>query len=283
MPLTGWGNGSRKTINYKQRKKNKQKINLDINQSFNWTVVLNNKWLHPLYKIKPEKFTQRGKLRKKLDGKFTIGTKHLHRAGEVPQKIKDILIGCLLGDASGEKSRQAKTPLFSFKQGIIHADYLYFLYFSFLNWGYTSSNVPIPLLTKDSKGKTHQYLRFRTLSIPDLAFIYEMFYTEINGVKKKIVPININKFFNPRVLAYWIMDDGSWAKSGILLHSNNFTLCEVECLVKLLTEKYNLRITIRKKGKNHIIYIHAESITIVKNLVLKYMHPSFYYKLGINK
>lgn len=72
-----------------------------------------------------------------------------------------------------------------------------------------------------------------------------MFYTEIKGVNKKIVPINIKKFFNPRVFAYWIKDEGSWTKSGILLHTNNFNLFEVECLVKLLKEIYSLRITIR--------------------------------------
>jgi hypothetical protein len=191
------------------------------------------------------------------------------------------LIGCLLGDASGEKLRYAKTPIFSFKQGIVHADYLYFLYYKFTFWGYTCSNVPIPMITKDSKGKNHQFLRFRTLAIPSLSWIYNFFYNKINNIKTKIVPVNIESYFNPRVLAYWITDDGSWARSGILLHTNCFILSDVERLAKLLQNTYNLRVTIRNKGKNHIIYIYAESISIVKSLVLKYTHPSIYFKLGL--
>lgn len=68
-------------------------------------------------------------------------------------KNKIYFIICLLVYAFGEKSHKAKTPRFSFKQKIIHADYLYFLYFTFLIWGYTNYKLPIPLLTKDSKGK----------------------------------------------------------------------------------------------------------------------------------
>lgn len=220
-------------------------------------------------------------MRKPDSGRFTVGTKLLHRSGKVPKKIQDILIGCLLGDAYGEKTSKAITSYFVFRQGMIHAEYLYFLYFTFAFWGYTSSNVPIPQLTKDGKGNSHQALRFRTLSIPSLSWIYNMFYSNLDGKTKKIVPSNLNTYLNPRVLAYWIMDDGSWTKSGILLHCNSFDLSEVQRLAKLLQELFNLRVTIRNKGKAYILYIHAESIPVVRELTLKYMHPKFYYKIGI--
>lgn len=93
---------------------------------------------------------------------------------------------------------------------MIHADYLYFLYFIFTNWGYTSSNVPIPFSaspSQDGKGNTHLALRFRTLAVPSLSYIYNMFCLN----NKKIVPSNIGDFLNARALAFWIMDGDSWA------------------------------------------------------------------------
>lgn len=208
-----------------------------------------------------------------------IGTQKPYRKGEVPSKIQDILIGCLLGDASGELGAKGKTPCFAFKQGMVHANYLYFLYFVFSNWGFTAqgTSVPIPFSTKDNKGNLHLALRFRTLAAPNLSYLYDMFYNN----KKKIVPRNIAEILNARALAYWIMDDGSWAGSGVLLHTNNFVLSDVELLAKTLKEKFNLQLTIRVKGNNHIIYIRAESIKHLISLVKPYIRPEFFYKLGI--
>jgi hypothetical protein len=135
---------------------------------------------------------------------------------------------------------------------------------------------------KDGKGKTHLSLRFRTLSIPSLSWIYNMFYINKNGINIKIVPSNLSEFLNARVLAYWIMDDRSWTGSGIFLHCNSFNLSDVQKLAKLLQENFNLAITIRKKNNYNIIYIHAKSIPIIIKLVKPYMHSTFFYKLGLN-
>jgi hypothetical protein len=104
-----------------------------------------------------------------------------------------------------------------------------------------------------------------------------MFYLN----NKKIVPSNIGDFLNARALAFWIMDDGSWAGSGVLLHCNNFTLSDVKLLANVLKESFNLRVTVRVKGENHILYIHAESIKLLISLVKQYIRPEFLYKLGI--
>lgn len=198
-------------------------------------------------------------------------------ADQFLKKIVEMLIRRLLGDASGELQAKGKTPTICFKQSIIHANYLYFLYFIFLFLGYTSSNVTIPRYTKDSAENTYQYLKFRTLAIPSLSWIFEMFYP--NG--PKIVPHNISDYFNSRVLAFWLMDDGSWSGSGILLHCNSFSLSYVQRLAELLRNKFQFKGSLRAKGNKHLIYIHAGSIPSLRTLVKPYMHKSFYYKLGI--
>lgn len=199
-------------------------------------LILYKNWLHPLFIEDPIKYTQRGRIRTPTGGRFQPGSKLPHRTDPVPQKIIDILIGTLLGDCGGELSKNAVTPIFHFKQSIKHSDYIYFLYFTFVFWGYTSSKSPIPKNTLDSKGNTHKYLDFRTLSIPSLSWIYYMFYPK--GIK--IVPINLEKYLNRRVLAYWICDDGSWTGSGIKLHTNNFTKSDTIKLCTILNSKFGI-------------------------------------------
>lgn len=100
---------------------------------FNITNLLRKlPWLHRLHKENPSKYTQRGKLRHPTDGQFTPGTNLVHRDGLVPQKILYILIGTLLKDCGGELEKKGVTAIYHFKQGVVHTEYIYLFYFSFL-------------------------------------------------------------------------------------------------------------------------------------------------------
>lgn len=178
-----------------------------------------------------------------------------YRKGPIPQphKILEILIGTLLGDAYGEKMKKGVTPYFQFKQSFIHANYLYYLYFTLAFLGYSSNNVPLPKKTSDSKGGLHTYLSFRTLAIPELSWIYYLFY--VNGVK--VISEDLIYYLNGRVLAYWIIDDGSWTGSGILIHCNSFSESNVFLLVKMLNDKFGIKVSVRPKYNSHIIYIYS--------------------------
>jgi ubiquinol-cytochrome c reductase cytochrome b subunit len=201
----------------------------------------------------------------------------------VPKKIQDILIGCLLGDCGGEMQKNGINPCFAFKQSIIHIDYIFYLYFIFLHWGYVQP-FAIPLIrnTRNTRGNVHKYLRFRTITSPNLLSIYNLFYNTENGIRLKRVPSNLELLLTPRALALWIMDDGSKDGSGILLHTNSFKYEEVLYLIKRLKEKYRLECVPRKNLDKHIIYIKAISMPMLIKIVVRHIHPHFYYKLGIN-
>jgi LAGLIDADG DNA endonuclease family protein len=77
------------------------------------------------------------------------------------------------------------------------------------------------------------------------------------------------------------MDDGSKEGSGVLLHTNSFTYEEVLLLISALKNKYNIESKPRKKYDKHIIYINSKSVPLLIKLVKVYMHPIFYYKIGI--
>jgi len=234
-------------------------------------------------KKNPLMYTSKGAMRQIFPNPFNYPpVKPKLKNDTVPEKIQDILIGCLLGDCGGKMAKKAKNPCFAFKQSVKHIDYIYFIYFIFLHWGYAQPYaVPIIRKTTDSKGSTHGYVRFRTITTINLLKLYNMFYKLDSGKRIKIVPDNLKDFLTPRALAFWIMDDGSKGGKGILLHTNSFMYKEVLLLISILKDKFNIDSRPRKKYNRFIIYIEAKSVPTVIKLVKIYMHPTFYYKIGI--
>ena len=76
------------------------------------------------------------------------------------------------------------------------------------------------------------------------------------------------------------MDDGTFKSPGLIIATNCFTKQEVELLVKALKNKFNITSSLHKNSANYQIYIKAESMPLLKNLVLPYVVPSMHYKLG---
>ncbi|RUP43424.1 homing endonuclease [Jimgerdemannia flammicorona] len=164
----------------------------------------------------------------------------------VPQKICDILVGSLLGDAyaSPHGKGEGNTRI-EFKQGMMHFDYLIFIWFQFLFWGFTTAFVPFPKPTGDGRGGTHPTVRFRTRRLEVLNPFRDLFY--LDGVK--IVPAIIGQLLTARAFAYWICDDGGYLASGMLLHTNAFTKSDVELLIFVLNTNFGIKANIRVKGK----------------------------------
>lgn len=79
------------------------------------------------------------------------------------------------------------------------------------------------------------------------------------------------------------MDDGGWVGYGLRISTNSLSLEVVKDFSDLLKYKYDLNNVIQSKGNNnqYEIYIKAESILILKQLILSHMHESLIYKLGI--
>jgi ubiquinol-cytochrome c reductase cytochrome b subunit len=61
---------------------------------------------------------------------------------------------------------------------------------------------------------------------------------------KKVFKLN-PIYLTPLALAIWIMDDGDWTKYGIRIATNYFELREVEFLIKVLKNKFNLDCTVQ--------------------------------------
>jgi len=74
--------------------------------------------------------------------------------------------------------------------------------------------------------------------------------------KNKIVLLDIECHLNSISLAYWICVDGPLVKNGgITLCTDDYTLVEVELLIKALINKFNMKCTIHYKKVKLIGYI----------------------------
>ena len=114
--------------------------------------------------------------------------------------------------------------------------------------------------------------------LPCFNYLWDLFYKD----KIKIVPSNIGDLLTEVGLAYWIMDDGGLGSNDTLnLHTESYTLDEVNLLIEVL--KRNFTINSRKSLKRPqqwIIVIPKKEVPKVADLTMSYMHPSMYYKIG---
>ena len=180
------------------------------------------------------------------------------------KELKEISVGLLLGDLYGEKQKTSINIRFVFNQGIIHKDYLFHLFELFQDYCPSDPKIGNHLSDKIT-GKVHSSIRFSTYSLPCFNEYYDLFYP--NGIKKKVVPLNIGALLTPLGLAYWICDDGNNDRGAVRLCTNCFTHDEVKLLVSVLTDKINLRCSINKAGNGFIIRISQKSLPVLLALL----------------
>jgi hypothetical protein len=81
------------------------------------------------------------------------------------------------------------------------------------------------------------------------------------------------------------MDDGGFTGSGLKLFTNAYNLEEINLLIDALDKNFSIKATINfsnKEKSQYTLYISKKQLPLVKNLVIKYMHPDMLYKLNID-
>ena len=191
--------------------------------------------------------------------------------------IISILFGNLLGEGYAEYRNKGTGTRFCFYQENSHAAYLTWLHGLLADLGYCNTNTPEIQRRLGKNGIVRKIIRFKTWTYSSFNWIQDLWY--INHVK--IVPSVIGDYLTPLALAIWIMDDGGKVGNGLKLSTNSFTYLDCTLLVKVLYENFHLKSSIQSAGKDnqYIIYIWKESIPLLRQIVLPYVHPSMKYKL----
>jgi hypothetical protein len=83
------------------------------------------------------------------------------------------------------------------------------------------------------------------------------------------------------------MDDGSFTvlRSGLKLHTNAFTLEELNLLIEALNKNFSIKATInisKREKAQYTLYNSKSQLQLVRDLVKDHMHEDMMYKLNIN-
>ncbi|RYE14051.1 MAG: hypothetical protein EOP34_07425 [Rickettsiales bacterium] len=199
---------------------------------------------------------------------------------DIPQTLRDTIIGLILGDLHVRKRWENGNTSLNFKQSTINQLYIEHLYSLFQC--YCASSPKVRDARLKTKTKTFYTVSFDTLTYPAFNYYADLFYEN----KVKIVPKNIETLLTARGLAYWFMDDGGADRSGFMLYTNNFAYTDIELLTNALKSKFELDCTIHSRKevlnrskKAYMIYIKATSRDAFIALVKPYIIPHFEYKL----
>jgi len=196
----------------------------------------------------------------------------------LPENLKEILVGVLLGDGYSQKPKGCVNVIFKFKQSIIHKDYLLHLYelFKFLCPSAFKIEVSLP---HAKTGKTYSSVYFNTYTLACFKELYVMFYP----AGSKIIPLTIGELITPLSLAYWIADDGCWHKTNqsVTLCTDSFSLAEVELLINVLNEKFNLKCYKCRRGSSYRIIIPSYSIPVLQSLLKDIIPSMMQHKIGL--
>jgi hypothetical protein len=225
---------------------------------------------------------------------------------ELTEIQKEVLIGCLLGDANLSTETQGRTWRLRMLHGEKQKDYIEAKYQIFKE--FCGTGVSAYVTKPDTRtGKPSTRYSFNTLVYPCFRHYGNMFYgTDL--IKK--VPSNIHQLLTGRVLAYWFMDDGALKAAntlGVRFCSESFSVEDNERLSNALKDKFGLLVTVPKhrisrsllpslcvhevqkpnaqneSESNRRLYISAKSYSTFKDLVYEYMkeHPTMLYKLPV--
>lgn len=192
------------------------------------------------------------------------------------QREHDLIIGSLLGDASIRQ--REKNSCFRVSHSLKQKDYINFKFNLLKNFKFSEFKET----KRKIKKKNIDVIDLSTHTHPVFNYYRNLFYK--NG--KKIITKDMLNKLNPRSLAFWICDDGSYnnRQGYIVLCTNSFSLNEHRLMKKLFNERFGLDPTIGfRDGKYYYLRFKQEDskklIEIIKSFIPKCMS----YKIGGNK
>lgn len=197
----------------------------------------------------------------------------------MPDDIKNVLIGILLGDAHiMKRSSTGNARLMYAQTAVAHKTYFQYVY-SFFQSFCAKDYITQTRVSRDKRtNKIYSSISFTTMQLPCFNVFRELFY--VSNVKT--VPTNIYETLTPKGLAFWMMDDGSKQGKGLHISVYAFSNEDVDKLMFVLQDKFNLKCSIHYNRDNKPrIFIFKESMDDLITLVKPYFISEMLYKLGL--
>lgn len=203
----------------------------------------------------------------------------------LPKYLHEVMIGLLLSDGSLEITSKTSSARLSVVFGLKHASYLLHLYSLFEP--YINGGPDVASVYNKKTKSNNVVIKFKTQSLLSLVYYYNLFYKlNSNGKYVKCIPVNIDLLVTPVVLAHLIMGDGNLKLPDLIIriYTNSFTKEEVERLALAITNKLNIRTrAVHDRNGQYMLAISKDQLPLVRVLLTAHMHPSMYYKLGLEQ
>ncbi len=206
--------------------------------------------------------------------------KEVKKKIRIKKKLKEVIVGVLLGDGTLESQDKGKTYRLKIEHSLKQKDYVDWLYSHLKE---LSLSPPKKKVRKD-RGKERISYGFSTLSLGGLRFFAHQFYDRKTG--EKVVPKIIKKLLTPKALAIWFMDDGSIKSrrhKGFILHTLGFKKRDVKKLQEALKEKFGLETRIHRQKKykktKWRLYIPGREREKFLKIIKPYLIPQMLYKI----
>jgi len=194
----------------------------------------------------------------------------------VTQEEHDLIIGSLMGDASIRQ--REKNSCFRFSHSIYQKQYCKFKKSILDNFNISEFRE----VKRKIRDRFIYAIDYATKTHPVFNYYRNLFYK--NG--RKIINLKILNQLNPRSLAIWICDDGSYSKTQgyIILYTNSYNLVEHQLIKKFFEEKFDLSPTIGfRDNKYYYLRFKKEDTQKLIKLIEPFIPESMIYKIGVSK
>jgi hypothetical protein len=244
-------------------------------------------------------------------------TKAINRIGPHNKEILDIIISGMLGDFWADKipDKALNSVRFNIEQSISNTAYIHYLSLLFYKLGYCSRPVPTLIVKSpaalggfnltfsrslaETRGKGGQIptegdsrvekrfnYKLTLFTFSSFTWIYDSFYTIVEGSPKKKIPYFIDNYLTPIGLAHLVMQTGVKANEVLTLslrETNFINIYEFNLIKETLLNKYNIESDIRLNRKGYeskiTIIIKNSSFLNLSKIIAPHMPLEFSFLL----
>jgi hypothetical protein len=229
-------------------------------------------------------FPSKEKIKRDLTQNSLSLTNYKNSLPNLDINVISIIRGGLLGDLTGIRRSNSATDTLKIEQKfdkLEYVDHLYDVLHDFVG------TPPAIRYIKGGGAADRKSYWFRTYSHPELKKLITPFYqydTDSRGAKLvKIIPNDIDQWFNECNLAYWFLDDGSKTKNTYYLNTQGYTMPDQHKLqraLKILQINSSIKKDKISNGKTlYRLEIDRDSNFFLNKLIKPYVLPVFFYKL----
>ncbi len=191
----------------------------------------------------------------------------------ISQEEHDLIIGSLLGDASIRQ--RDKNSCFRFSHSIKQREYCEVKKNILKSFNISEFRE----VKRKIKDRFIHAIDFSTKTHSIFNYYRNLFYKD----NRKIINLDILNQLNPRSLAYWICDDGSFdnTQGYIILCTNAYTLDEHNLMKKVFNEKFGLNPTIGfRDNKYYYLRFKKQDSEKLIQIIKPFISNSMIYKIG---